>query len=337
MQESQSKKMNEAKTNRGLHFFKIVLRPPYRLWLILLRYLHKSYNRVLLAYNGVLLAYNRALQLILIPKTPIASCVLHGRPEVHSLVCHRHMYNYILAIKSFLRFYNDVTVIVHDDGSLTKKDKRTIKKHVENINIIDRDYADEKIDKIFYHYPNCRRYRDAFVNALQLFDYMLLCESEKIVSLDSDILFFKKPDTLIDWVRDGTEIIYFWEQEPRGTREFLAKVNLDDCFIGVNIGLLCFYKETMNLDLIEQLLSKTEKFDWQTGQGVYTVLLKKQEKHELSYFEPPEYQDWSRFGDRQTARHYYFSAFSLVLGSSDIYLFDWKKIVSELSNASKAI
>src|SRR5674476_403875 len=153
MQESQSKKMNEAKTNRGLHFFKIVLRPPYRLWLILLRYLHKSYNRVLLAYN-------RALQLILIPKTPIASCVLHGRPEVHSLVCHRHMYNYILAIKSFLRFYNDVTVIVHDDGSLTKKDKRTIRKHISNIHIIDRDYADVKLNKILDQYPNCRRYRD---------------------------------------------------------------------------------------------------------------------------------------------------------------------------------
>jgi hypothetical protein len=315
------KKLNDlAETNKGLQFFKILVRPVYILGLRFLKYLRKPYDRI--------------IQKILISKTPIASCVLHGRPEVHSLVCHRHMYNYILAIKSLLRFYNDVTVIVHDDGSLTKKDKRTIKKHVENINIIDRDYADEKIDKIFYHYPNCRRYRDECVNALQLFDYMLLSESDKIVSLDSDILFFKKPETLIDWLRDGTEIIHFWEQEPAGTREFLAKINLDDCFVPVNIGLLCFYKETMNLDLLEQILSKVEIFDWCTGQQIYSILLKKQiERHELSFFEPSQYQDQTEFrdgGDEQIARHYWSS-----VGTLDEYLPDRKKIIKELLNASK--
>jgi hypothetical protein len=228
-----------------------------------------------------------------------------------------------------------VTVIVHDDGSLTKKDKRTIKKHIKNIHIIDRDYANVEINKILEHYPNCRRYRDAFVNALQLFDYMLLCESNKIVSLDSDILFFKKPDTLIDWLRDGKNIVFFWEDEEEGVpgvREFLANVNLDDCFIPMNIGLLCFYKDAMNLDLLEQILSKTEKFDWVTGQNSFPALLKKQiEKYGLSYFEPSRYQNWTRMNDGQTARHYLFSA-----GIDDLYLSDWKKIVRELSNASKA-
>ena len=309
-----------AETNKGLQFMKFLARPAYMLGFRFLRYPHK-----------VRWEYGKVLQVISIPKTPVASCVSHGRPEIHSLVCHRHVYNYILAIKSFLRFYNDVTIVVHDDGSLTKKDKDTIKKHIRNINIIDRGYADVKINKILDQYPNCRRYRDAFVNALQLFDYTLLCESNKIVSLDSDILFFKKPDTLIDWLRDGKNIVYFWEEEPWGTREFLAKINRDDCFVGVNIGFMCFYKETMNLELIEQIMSEVEIFDWQTGQGVYTILLKKQEKHELSYFDPSQYQDWSRFRDGQTARHYFFSA-----GSSDIYLSDWKKIVRELSNASKA-
>src|SRR5665647_938151 len=155
-----------TKTNKGLQFFKIFARPPYRLWLRLLNYLHTGYNRVL----QVILISN-------ISKTPVVSCVLHGRPEIHSLVSHRHVYNYILAIKSFLRFYNDVTVIVHDGGdddSLTKKDKCTLKKHIKNITIIDRDYANEKIDRILDHYPNCQRYRKEYVMALQLFDYALL-------------------------------------------------------------------------------------------------------------------------------------------------------------------
>ena len=104
----------------------------------------------------------------------------------------------------------------------------------------------------------------------------------------------------------------------------------------MNIGLLCFFKDALNLDLVEQLLSKVEVFGWQTGQGAYTVLLKKQEKYELSFFEPSQYQDYTRISDGQTARHYYFSGFGIVLGLSDIYLSDWKKIVWELSNAKKA-
>jgi hypothetical protein len=310
--------MNDsAKTNKGLQFFKILARHPYRFGLSFLKYLRKKYNRVL----QVILISN-------ISKTPVVSCVLRGRPEIHSLVAHRDTHNYILAIKSLLRFYNDVTVIVHDDG-LTKKDKDTIKRHIKNIHIIDRDYADEKIGKILDRYPNCRRYRDEYVIALQLFDYMLLSESDKIVSLDSDILFFKRPDTLIDWLRDGKKIIYFWEEEPHLTRTFLAKINLDDCFVPVNIGLLCLFKETMSLDLIEQILSKVEIFDWYIGQYLYTILLKKQEKHELSYFDPSQYQDRTRFSDGQTARHYWFSG-----GRLDIYFSDSKKIVRELLKAN---
>ena len=323
------KKLNDlAETNKGLQFLKIFARPAYRLGLRLMKYLRKS-------YNGVLLAYNKVLQVILIPKTPVASCASHGRPEIHSLVCHRHKYNYILTIKSFLRFYNDVAVIVHDDGSLTKKDKRTIKEHIKNINIIDRDYADAKIDTILDRYPNCRRYRDRCVNALQLFDYMLLCESDKIVSLDSDILFFKKPDTLIDWLRDGKNIIHSWEEEPFGTKEFLAEINLDDCFAPVNIGLLCFFKETMNLDLLEQILSKIKIFDWCTSQQILTILLLKQsKKHELSFFDPSQYQGRYGFSGGQTARHYMSSWSSAKV--SGIYLSDTKKIIRELSNVSKA-
>ena len=90
----------------------------------------------------------------------------------------------------------------------------------------------------------------------------------------------------------------------------------------------------MNLDLIEQLLSKTKEFDWCTGQQIYPVLLKKQiERHDLSFFDPSKYQDWHGFKDGQTARHYYLSWGEETL---DIYFSDWKKVVRELSNASNA-
>lgn len=90
----------------------------------------------------------------------------------------------------------------------------------------------------------------------------------------------------------------------------------------------------MNLDLLEQILSKVEIFDWCTGQQIYSILLKKQiERHELSFFEPSQYQDQTEFrdgGDEQIARHYWSS-----VGTLDEYLPDRKKIIKELLNASK--
>ncbi|RPH51030.1 MAG: hypothetical protein EHM85_08130 [Desulfobacteraceae bacterium] len=317
-------------------YFKILARPTYGLVLRLFKYLYKGYKKVLEASLSKYLGneYNSVQEVISILITPSIPCVVNGRPEIHSLVSHKHIYCYLLAIKSLLRFYNDVTVIVHDDGSLTKKDKHILKKHIKNINIIDRDYADEKINKILADYPNCRRYRDEYVNALQLFDFMLLCEANKIVSLDSDILFFKRPDALIDWLCDGKKIIHFWEQEPLGTREFLAKINLDECFLPICICLVCFYRETMNLDLLEQILSKIEKFDWWTGQSLYPILIKKQVwKDEPSFFDPSQYQDGHGFRNGQTARHYWLSRGTF----NNLYLSDRKKIIKELLNGLNTV
>ena len=76
---------------------------------------------------------------------------------IHSAVPHRYLLAYLIAIKSFLQYYPDITVFVHDDGSLTAEDKDLIRAH----------------------------------------------EKRRIIIVDTDTLFLKKPTAIIDWAAKG--------------------------------------------------------------------------------------------------------------------------------------
>ena len=62
--------------------------------------------------------------------TPPLACNPKATTEVHMLTCHKHLYFCILAIKSLLRFYNNVRIVVHDDGTLSSDDQRLLTSHV---------------------------------------------------------------------------------------------------------------------------------------------------------------------------------------------------------------
>jgi hypothetical protein len=51
-------------------------------------------------------------------------------------VSHNHLAMYLTSIKSLLRFYNNLSVVVHDDGTLKEQDKNILNNHIRNIKII---------------------------------------------------------------------------------------------------------------------------------------------------------------------------------------------------------
>ncbi len=61
--------------------------------------------------------------------------------EAHVLVCHRDVNMCILAIKSFLRYVDDVSIVIHDDGSLTGADSALFEKHILGARLIPRSFA----------------------------------------------------------------------------------------------------------------------------------------------------------------------------------------------------
>ncbi|MDY6915234.1 MAG: hypothetical protein SVM86_02820 [Candidatus Cloacimonadota bacterium] len=201
--------------------------------------------------------YNRKIFFQCIHKTPPIACQESANVAIHSLVCHIDMEMYLLAIKSFLRFYNHVQIFAHSDGSLNSDDKTIMQKHIPNIKIID------ETNKLWQHTLN--KVRNDFIakgcgNILltKLFLHFF-STSKKIIILDTDIIFLKRPDELIDWIEDNNKNLKPLYNKDRYDTLRDAKERLEKEFNitkfppHFNAGLICMKKD-ISKEEIEKLL-----------------------------------------------------------------------------------
>ncbi|MBU2571534.1 MAG: glycosyltransferase [Gammaproteobacteria bacterium] len=132
---------------------------------------------------------------------------------VHSAVPHRYVYAYLTAVKSILQYENDFAICVHDDGSLTDADKELIKKHLPHTTIIDRNFANAEFDRLVKN-PFLSKVRGSYTSYLKLFDTTFFNKTERIIILDTDTLFIRRPDEIIEWSKHGGNPWY--HLAPRG-------------------------------------------------------------------------------------------------------------------------
>ena len=258
----------------------------------------------------------------------IPSCNPNSDVEVHSLVCSKHVYGYLLAIVSFLKYYNDVSVVVHDDGTLSEDDKKLILNCVNGARIISKEEADNVVNPLLQNHPECKRYRDEFVNAKQLFDFVFLSRGKKIIALDSDTLFLKGPTELIDWIKNPKNIIrYNYEESLEGQitfrKSFGIEINLD-----LNIGFLCFFENLINLNSIERILKGVANFDWYTGQNIFSVLITGS-NYLYDPFDKKDYQCLPSFKESDPVFRHYFTS-SHVYGYGSVYEKDAINMINSL-------
>jgi hypothetical protein len=121
---------------------------------------------------------------------------------VHSAVPHRYLYAYLVAIKSLLRFHRNLAVLVHDDGSLLDADCALIEEHIPGVEIVRRADADRHFRDVVGD-DFLARVRGSYTSYLKLFDPTLYAGGRRIVILDTDTLFLKRPDAIIDWAERG--------------------------------------------------------------------------------------------------------------------------------------
>jgi len=144
-------------------------------------------------------------------------CHKNTNTELHLVTCKRDIYMAILAIKSFLRFYSEISVVIHGDETLDGNCKKELSTHIPNVTIIDYDYSmksvspeisalREQIKNRFKLDDSFERQRKAW--ALKVFDFHLFSNTEKIIVLDSDTLFLKKPTEIIDWIKNETVLSF---------------------------------------------------------------------------------------------------------------------------------
>lgn len=223
---------------------------------------------------------------------------------IHSAVPHRYLNAYLFAIKSFLRFHSDVAVVVHDDGSLKTQDYEIIEHHLPNVKIISRQLANKTFKKQFPD-PFLNQVRSSYTSYLKLFDSTLFSEGKRIVILDTDTLFIKKPQHIIDWCINGGQPWFHssptgsWKTKPAKIAEHtrlqdvhiqtLISENLDDINTKLNSqyrieqgfcsGFIGYDADTIKFDDLNKLFTLLHDmfgdkiFLWGAEQTVHGLIL----------------------------------------------------------------
>ena len=140
--------------------------------------------------------YRNFLQKEILLSAPIM-CDKDSDIEVHILTCRRDFLSALWALKTFY-YYAGVRcrLFVHGDGSLDNRTPDILRRHFINAVFISKAKADEALKS---HLNGCQwssffRLKDAYHPlSMKLFDFFYYSRTQRIIMLDSDTLFFKRP------------------------------------------------------------------------------------------------------------------------------------------------
>lgn len=127
----------------------------------------------------------------------------HAPCEVHTMLRTHDATMYILAIKSLLSYVPELSVVVHSDGSLTHAEVDRVKAHVSGVRFVLHGDADERAAETLRDSPFLLKWRSFDAAYRRLIDVELWRRTEKIIILDSDVLTYRKPQEVVDWIRSG--------------------------------------------------------------------------------------------------------------------------------------
>ena len=113
--------------------------------------------------------------------------------EIHVFTCAKDWLNLVWTLKTFYYYSNrHYALCIHDDGTLSDSARITLKHHFPNARLIDRPSADERIFAYLASHPRCLKFRKSNHLSPKLFDFPAYLESDRMLLLDSDILFFRR-------------------------------------------------------------------------------------------------------------------------------------------------
>src|SRR5262245_59999251 len=85
--------------------------------------------------------------------SPPSRCNPSGACEVHTMLSSTDLPPYLVAVKSLLRFYDGMAIVILSDGSLNGGHVRLLQEHVPGCRIIDASEADLRAAQVLAGNP----------------------------------------------------------------------------------------------------------------------------------------------------------------------------------------
>ena len=209
-------------------------------------------------------------------KTNAIRTAEEGPIEVRVLTWRKDYINLLWALKSFYKTAKvDYPLYIHD-GGLFPEHKILLKDHFPNAYIIDKEYADNVVNSYFdkNNLQRSKEYRNSNIATVKLWDYFIMSSAERIISIDSDIVFFKSPKQIIDpqatknYYNEDLQFAYSMSVEDINKNFHIALPPK------VNSGLFNVSRDIFNASQIETWLENKELFSnkWVTEQTLHAML-----------------------------------------------------------------
>jgi hypothetical protein len=183
---------------------------------------------------------------------------LESSVEVHLLTSKRDWLCAAWTLASLVHFSGRRwPMVVHDDGTLPQKARQTFTRMFGNLRIVSRPDADREVEAQLTDHPRCLAYRRSHPLALKLFDCPLLAQAPRILLLDSDVLFFRRPEEVLAWVDRGEAESFFnpdFQDAYTISREDAQARWGIDLWPMVNTGLSLLPRAILDLGLCEKWL-----------------------------------------------------------------------------------
>lgn len=202
--------------------------------------------------------------------------------EIHVLTSAKDWLNLMWALKSFYwtskRHY---ALCIHDDGTLTTEQCDIFQRHFPQARVIGRKLADDHVSVGLLNYPRCLEFRKTNHLAPKVFDFAAYLSSDRMLLLDSDILFFEEPTALLNRIEDpeyqlntvNGDVVSAFTVDPT-----IVKTKCGFSMVErFNSGLGLIHQASINLDWIEEFLDLPDIIGhfWRIEQTLYALLSSK--------------------------------------------------------------
>jgi hypothetical protein len=227
--------------------------------------------------EGWLRAWQRRTVQRRIQATPPVRTAATGPAEVRILTWRRDWVNQLWALKTFYHFAEvDYPLYIHD-GGLDRGQGERLLAHFPNARFVAADESLNRVTKVLTErrLAHCLEFRRQNPFGVKLIDYFAFSTADRVLSIDSDILFFRRPDELLD--TDGGPRKNRFNRDVRDWY-CLDPERLDELLgirppAGVNAGLSLIWRESVDLSFVEHCLArmKMPAHHWLTEQTIHAV------------------------------------------------------------------
>jgi hypothetical protein len=151
------------------------------------------FNRFMIEHSNFI--FRRILRTPPMETDPSSDCILF------SILQKKDVRAYLLAAKSFLRYCPPLNVIIQSDGSLDSTACREIRAHIPHVGILSREATEEfvrlRASKALLQLLGETNWWVEF----KLLNPLLRFPGKYVILFDSDLLFVRRPDAVIDCIK----------------------------------------------------------------------------------------------------------------------------------------